>query len=162
NKPVLSYWVVAGLYRVFGVSVTVERAGIAAGAVGILLAAFLIGRALGSARTGALASLMLVTAPRFVMHSRRIFIDVWVTCFMSAALAAFVMAERHPDRRRRYLTLMYIAIGLGVLTKGPVALAFPAVVGVTWLVVERRLGELRRLMIGPGLVIVAAIVLPWY
>src|SRR5688572_33195481 len=32
NKPVLSYWVVAGLYHLFGTSVTVERFGIALGA----------------------------------------------------------------------------------------------------------------------------------
>src|SRR5262245_58835368 len=91
NKPVLSYWIVAGLYQVFGISVTTERAGIAIGALGILLATFLIGRALASARTGGLAALLLATAPRFVMHGRRIFIDVWVTCFMSVALAGFVL-----------------------------------------------------------------------
>ena len=34
NKPVLSYWIVAGLYRAFGDSVAVERVGIAIGAVG--------------------------------------------------------------------------------------------------------------------------------
>ena len=28
NKPVLSYWIVAGLYRAFGTSVAVERTGI--------------------------------------------------------------------------------------------------------------------------------------
>ncbi|HZJ30980.1 MAG TPA: hypothetical protein VFD21_05395, partial [Vicinamibacterales bacterium] len=27
NKPVLSYWIVAGMYRVFGVSIAVERLG---------------------------------------------------------------------------------------------------------------------------------------
>ena len=32
NKPVLSYWIVAGLYRVFGVSVGVQRAAIAGAA----------------------------------------------------------------------------------------------------------------------------------
>ena len=32
NKPVLSYWIVAGLYQTFGVSVAVQRVGIAIGA----------------------------------------------------------------------------------------------------------------------------------
>ena len=33
NKPVLSYWIVAGLYKVFGVSVGVQRLAIAAAAM---------------------------------------------------------------------------------------------------------------------------------
>ena len=57
------------------------------------------------------------------MLSRRIFIDVYITAFMSLALACFVLALRYPEQRRRYLLLMYVAIGLGVLTKGPMAIA---------------------------------------
>jgi 4-amino-4-deoxy-L-arabinose transferase-like glycosyltransferase len=162
NKPVLSYWIVAGLYNVFGTSVAVERAGIAAGALGILFATYLIGRALGSASVGALAVLAVATAPRFVMFSRRIFIDIWITCFMALTLACFVLAERHPERRRLYLALMYVAIGLGVLTKGPQALVLPAAAFGLWLVVERRLGDVRRLMLVPGAIIVAAIAAPWW
>jgi 4-amino-4-deoxy-L-arabinose transferase-like glycosyltransferase len=162
NKPVLSYWIVAGLYKVFGVSVTVERAGMAAGAVGIMVAAFLIGRAMRSTRTGLLAALMIATAPRLVMFARRIFIDVYVTLFMSLALAGFVMAERHPEHRRRWLLLTYVAMGLGVLTKGPVAIVLPALAAGLWLAIERRLSDLRRLWLLPGAAIVLAIVLPWY
>src|SRR2546430_12345834 len=42
NEPVLSYWIVAGLYRALGDSVTSERIGIAIGATAIILATFLI------------------------------------------------------------------------------------------------------------------------
>ena len=43
NKPVLSYWMVAGLYNVFGVSVGVQRFGIAIGGVLIIAAAMCLG-----------------------------------------------------------------------------------------------------------------------
>lgn len=162
NKPVLSYWVVAGLYQLFGISVTVERFGIALGALGILLAAWLCGRALRSPLTGWLAVLIVITAPRFVMFSRRIFIDIWVTMFMALTIGCFLQAERHPDKRRLWLALMYVAIGLGVLTKGPVALVFPAAAIGLWLVVERRLADITRLWIIPGALIVLAINLPWW
>ena len=160
NKPVLSYWIVALLYHAFGISVTTERVGIALGAMGILTATFLIGRAWRSTGTGMLAALIVAAAPRVVIFSRRIFIDVWITCFMALALAFFVMAERHPDQRRKWLICMYAAIGLGVMTKGPVALVLPALVCGLWLLLERRLGDLRRLMLVPGLLIVLAIVVP--
>jgi len=162
NKPVLSYWIVAGLYHAFGVSVEVERWGIAIGAMAIVFAAFLIGRALRSTATGVLAALLIATAPRIVFFSRRIFIDVYITAFMSLALACFVLAMRDEARRRRYLTLMYVVIGLGVLTKGPMAVLLPGAVALAWLAVERRLGDLRRLMIVPGALIVLAIAAPWW
>jgi 4-amino-4-deoxy-L-arabinose transferase-like glycosyltransferase len=162
NKPVLSYWIVAGLYHAFGISVETERWGIAIGAMGIVFAAFLLGRALGSSATGVLAALLIVTAPRIVFFARRIFIDVWITAFMSLALACFVLAMRDDARRRRYLALMYVVIGLGVLTKGPMAVLLPGAVVLAWLAVERRLAEIRRLMIVPGGLIVLAIAAPWW
>ena len=162
NKPVLSYWLVAGAYRLFGESVAIQRVVIALGAMGILFATYLIGRALGTPGSGVLAALLLATAPRFVFFSRRILIDIYITLFMALALACFVLAERFPERRRPLLLLMYVAIGCGVLTKGPVALVLPALAAGLWLLMERRLADLRRLMILPGALIVVAIVVPWY
>jgi 4-amino-4-deoxy-L-arabinose transferase-like glycosyltransferase len=161
NKPVLSYWIVAGLYHLFGISVTTERVGIALGAFGIIAATFLIGRAMRSTAVGVLAALIMATAPRVVMFARRIFIDVYVSLFMALALACFVLAERHPGRRRWFLGGMYAAIGFGALTKGPVAIVLPAAAIGLWLLVERRLADVRRLMLLPGALIVLAILAPW-
>jgi 4-amino-4-deoxy-L-arabinose transferase-like glycosyltransferase len=162
NKPVLSYWIVAGLYHLFGTSVTVERFGIALGALGILLATYLCGRALRSSLTGWFAVLMVATSPQFVMFSRRIFIDIWVTMFMALTIACFLLAETQPGRRRLWLAAMYVAIGLGVLTKGPVALVFPAAAIGVWLPVERRVSDITKLWILPGALIVLAINVPWW
>src|SRR5690606_11731360 len=162
NKPVLSYWVVAGLYQAFGVSVAVERFGIAIGAMIILAATFLVGRALHGTIVGLLATVIVASAPRVVMFSRRIFIDIWITAFMALTLACFVMAVRHPERRRPWLIAMYVAIGLGVLTKGPIALFFPVVVAAIWMTVCRRWHELRGMLVVPGALIVAAIVGPGF
>jgi 4-amino-4-deoxy-L-arabinose transferase-like glycosyltransferase len=57
---------------------------------------------------------------------------------------------------------MYVATGLGVLTKGPVAVAIPALVFTAYLVLAGRLRTVTRLMLPAGAVIVAAIVLPYY
>jgi 4-amino-4-deoxy-L-arabinose transferase-like glycosyltransferase len=68
----------------------------------------------------------------------------------------------NPRSRTRWLLLMYVAVGLGVLTKGPVAVVLPALAFLIYLGLERRLGDLRRMQIPSGVIIVAAIVLPWY
>jgi len=162
NKPVLSYWIVAAFYKVLGVSVTAERVAIALGALGILIATGLIGRTLRSPAAGVLAALLLATAPRFVHFARRNMIDIYVTLFMAIALAAFVHAIQRPAERRASWLLMYTAIGLGVLTKGPVAVVLPALVIGLWLLIERRLSDVRHMSLPLGALIILAIVVPWY
>lgn len=169
NKPVLSYWIVAGLYRVFGVSVGVERVAIAAMAMLMLAGAFFIARAISPAVAGGfggaaswLAVLGLAAGPRFFMFSRRILVDMAVSAMMTLVLLFFVLAERYPARRRLFLVLMYVAVGLGVLTKGPVAAVVPALVFLVYLAVHRELGRLREMMIPAGTLIALAIAAPWY
>lgn len=168
NKPVLSYWMVAGLYKLFGQSIAVERFGIALGAIAIVACAFLLASLTEPvppklrSSAGAWAAAGLAVSPRFVMFGRRIFIDVWITAFLSLALTFFALSEHNPERRRRYLVLMYVAIGLGTLTKGPVALVLPSLAAALYLIVTRDLRRIRELMIPLGILIIAAIVVPWY
>ena len=163
NKPVLSYWIVAGLYQVFGVSVTVERLAIAGMAMIMVMAAWFIARAVSTQPLAPLlAALGLAVGPRFFMFSRRIMVDMAVTAMMTLTLLFFVLAERYPGRRRLFLGLMYVSVGLGVLTKGPVAALIPILVFVTYLAVHRELARLREMMIPAGTLLALAIVVPWY
>ena len=176
NKPVLSYWMVAALYRTFGVSVAVQRFGIALGAMVIIACAYVLARSsltpsgsnpdsipgAGRQDAGLWAAAGLAASPRLVMFARRIFIDVWITAFLSLTLAFFALSERYPARRRRFLILMYVSIGLGVLTKGPVAIALPALSFALYLGLRGELRRIRELMIPAGVLIVAAIAVPWY
>ena len=162
NKPPLSYWTVAGLYTAFGTSDGVARLAIALGGLVVIGIAYGLGRLVFSPEAGCLAAVALATMPRFLMFSRRIIIDVYVTMFMGLALLCFVLAERHSSRRRLYLVLMYASIGLGVLTKGPIALLLPAGVLGVYLLMHGAIGRWRQLMLPTGLGIVALIVLPWY
>jgi 4-amino-4-deoxy-L-arabinose transferase-like glycosyltransferase len=162
NKPVLSYWVVAGFYHVLGISVASQRIPIALSALVIMAAAFGLGRALKSTEAGLWSALVIATSPRVLMFARRIFIDMWVTMFMALTLLSFFLAERYPEKRDRYLLLMYVAAAFGTLTKGPVAIALPGLVFILWLLWHRRLGDVWRMRPLVGAAIVVAIVAPWY
>src|SRR6476620_7883700 len=174
NKPVLSYWIVARFYKVFGVSVGVQRIPIALGAVAMILTAFFLARSGAVPPNGSpnlksdpweaalWAAVGLAVAPRLMMFGRRIFIDIYISMFMAGTLLFFALAERYPARRRLFLLLMYAAVGLGVLTKGPVAAALPGLVFAIYLVVHGELRRVREMMIPTGVVVVLAIVVPWY
>jgi 4-amino-4-deoxy-L-arabinose transferase-like glycosyltransferase len=57
---------------------------------------------------------------------------------------------------------MYASLGLGVLTKGPIAIALPAMAFALYLIVRREPGRVREMMLPAGAVVIAAIVIPWY
>jgi 4-amino-4-deoxy-L-arabinose transferase-like glycosyltransferase len=161
NKPVLSYWNVAASYHLFGISEWSERLPIAAGAVVIIATAFGLGRLLGGTFAGLLAATVLATSPRVLLLARRIIIDIHITMWTGLVLLCFALAETRPQRRL-YLCLMYAAAGFGVLTKGPVAVFLPAVVFFVYLASQKRLGDLRHMMLPTGALISLAIAVPWY
>jgi 4-amino-4-deoxy-L-arabinose transferase-like glycosyltransferase len=162
NKPVLSYWNVAVSYRLFGISEWSERLPIALGGLVIVATAFGLGRLLGGTTAGLMSALVLATSPRLLLLARRIIIDIHVTMWTGLVLLCFALAEMRPGRRRRYLALMYIAAGFGVLTKGPVAVFIPTVVFFIYLASQKRLRELGHMMLPAGALISLAIVVPWY
>jgi 4-amino-4-deoxy-L-arabinose transferase-like glycosyltransferase len=166
NKPVLSYWIVAIFYSAFGVSPGVQRIPIAIGGLVIVAAAFVLARAAAPVPLAApaawWAALGLAVSPRLLMFARRIFIDIYITMFMALTLVFFALAERYPARRRTFLALMYVAVGLGVLTKGPIAIVLPGLAFAVYLAAHRELGRIREMLLPAGILIVAAIVTPWY
>ncbi len=162
NKPVLSYWHVAASYHLFGVSEWSERLPIAIGGAVIVATGFLLGRLIGGTTAGLLAALVLASSPRLLLLSRRIIIDIHITMWTGLILLFFALAEVTPNRRSLYLCLMYVAAGFGVLTKGPVAVFLPAVVFLIYLASQKRVGDLRHMMLPAGALISLSIVVPWY
>ncbi len=162
NKPPLSYWIVIPFYKLLGMSEAAERLPIVIAAMIMIATAYGLGRVLFLCDAGLLAAICLAVAPRFLMFSRRIIIDVYLAMFMALALLMFVLAQERPARRRLYLMLMYASIGLGVITKGPVAVALPAAVFFVYLAVHKKLSWLKQMMLPAGMIVIAAIVLPWY
>jgi 4-amino-4-deoxy-L-arabinose transferase-like glycosyltransferase len=162
NKPPLSYWAVALFYKLFGVSETSERLVPAVCAILMMATAYWLARIAFSRVAGLLAAAGLAVSPRILMFSRRIAIDVLLSMFMGLALLFFVLAETRPERRRVYLSLMYVSLGLGIMTKGPVALLLPGLAFAVYLLITRQLAKIRRLMIPTGALIIILLVLPWY
>jgi 4-amino-4-deoxy-L-arabinose transferase-like glycosyltransferase len=165
QKPPLYYWLAAlfGLptHRVteFAARLPSALAGIA-----VIWLTLHLGTRLFGGFSGVLGAALLLSVFEFGHLSRRIQLDVLLTFFEMGALVAFWWLDRGLGGRRLHLTLMHGAIGLAVLTKGPVGLLIPFLVIFAYLVWEGRPREIARLFLswrlllslGPALVWITA------
>ena len=100
---------------------------------------------------GWLAGLAFATMPLVLAYARETIFDATLTFFITAAILALV--EQRP-------ALAWAAIGLGAITKGPIALALPLLAVLPWAVATGR--PLRRCVSWGALAAFAATALPWF
>lgn len=160
DKPPLLYWLVMLSYSTFGVHDWAAR--LVPGAAGCLtvLLLFFWGRRLAGERAALAGALVLCLSARFVYLGRMLTFDVLLSLFVTAALAA---AHRALDGGgRRWWLAAGLACGLGLLTKGPVALALVAGPVLVFAALDRR--AVRPGWGGWGLFAGAAVAVaaPWY
>jgi 4-amino-4-deoxy-L-arabinose transferase-like glycosyltransferase len=162
DKPPLLYWLVMGSYRLFGIHDWSARLVPALAVHATVLLTYLLGRRLLGERAAFFGALLLALAPGFVSVGRLLVLDGLLTlCVLLSLLAAFE-AVRGPRLRWSWWLLSAAACGLGVLTKGPVALVL--LVPPLW--AFRRLGGPVCRPGRPGWLafttLLLAVTLPWY
>lgn len=173
NKPPLSYWLVLPVYRLFGVSYVAARVVNALGAGLLILLTFALGKRLFNQRVGLCSAAIMATTPRLVLVAQKSLIDTYFTLLVTAVLFFFARwstacgmwsADQTMDNKRRTTDrlLFYVALGLGVLTKGPLALVLSGGVIFLYLLVTKRWRLVGQMNVPLGLLMVIAIVLPWY
>ncbi|HVS62348.1 MAG TPA: glycosyltransferase family 39 protein [Thermoanaerobaculia bacterium] len=173
DKPFLFFALIAGSLELFGHSeVAVRLPALVSAWLTVALVWWFGTRWLGR-RRGVVAALATATTPLFVAFARTAIFDATLCLLITASLIGLFCAvegddsrpESDPERRaravplrRRWLYGAWLAMALGVLTKGPVALAVPLLVAVPWAVWRRRAGRIAS----PGaLLVFAAVVAPW-
>ena len=133
--PPLYMWLQAAVGAVFGFSeVTARIWSTVFGVVGIY-ATILIGHVLFDRGTALLGGVVLATTFEYFVLSRLAIFDVVLTAFMLLAFYAFLRAIRTGERRFRYWAALWV--GLGILTKGPIALLLPGLVSAGYLAIRR-------------------------
>ena len=90
--------------------------------------------------------------------------DMLLTLCVTTALACFIAALRGPtpSRWRRFVLVGYVALALGVLAKGPVALALVAMPIGLDLALSRNREGLKRIRVFSGLVLFLLIAAPYF
>jgi 4-amino-4-deoxy-L-arabinose transferase-like glycosyltransferase len=122
HKPPLLFWMMTLGWHAFGVSETWARLVAPLFALGSLLLTAWLGRLLfpRSPTVAGLAPILLVGAAFFALFASLTFFDMLVTFFTLLGLAGtWIAANGHA---RRGWLLFALALGLGILSKGPVQL----------------------------------------
>jgi 4-amino-4-deoxy-L-arabinose transferase-like glycosyltransferase len=162
DKPVLYFAAGALSMEIFGPTAIAARLPSLFFTLGTLALAWWFGRRLFGPQAGIVAALATAASPLTIAFARTVIMDSALTFFTVGALVAFYEAV---ERRRSeaneggwWPAIAWGAIALGVLTKGPIALALPLMVAVPY-ALWRRAG---RVLIDPvGPLLFLAIVLPW-
>ena len=112
-------------------------------------------------RKSARAALFVMVSAFFFMQQFQLAVpDPYLIFFCSAGLFSFF--RFYKTKKSLHLILFYLTLGLGVLSKGPVALALPGLAVGLFLIF---IGELKRVFLYQpvtGLLGVLLISLPWY
>ncbi len=162
DKPPLFYWLVMLSYRLFGAHDWAARLVPALSVHGCVLLVYLFGRRWLGERSAWWGALALALSPGFLGMGRLLVLDGLLTFWATLALFGAFAATRGPALHRGWWALAAVACGLGVLTKGPVALLLLA--PPLWL--QQRLSgqgarpSWRALLAFAATV--ALVALPWY
>ncbi len=167
EKPPLPRWVAAGLIRATGrrdeAIVRLPGALAALATIGLVYG---LGRGLGGRSVGLASGFALASSAYFVVEMRQAGNDGFLALFTTLALLAARQrldgGEVGRPGPRRWNLVLFLAMGLGFLTKGPMVVLLVGVPVAGYLATSRRLGPgLRLLADGRGAALFLALAMAW-
>jgi 4-amino-4-deoxy-L-arabinose transferase-like glycosyltransferase len=160
EKPPLPYWIMAGLFRVFGQNAFAARLPNSLALLGIAGLAWLwAGRAWGR-RAAFYAALGVLTAIGPFLFTRFSIPEALLSFFLLFALYSFITGLESSRPIRFYG--MWAALALALLTKGLIAPVFFFAAAVPMLLLSGQWRRWRSLKPFTGLLLFLAIAAPWH
>lgn len=169
DKPILIYWAQAASVSVLGVSEIGFRLPSIVFAVLWMLALYRFCLRHADRRTAQVAALVMALSLAVGFIAKAAISDALLNLFIALSMFGiydyFCAARdgRPNGQTRRLLFYTYAMLGLGFLTKGPVAVFFPLLVsGLFFVSAGAWRAWLRALFFWPGWLVFLAIVVPWH
>ncbi|MFL5243214.1 MAG: ArnT family glycosyltransferase, partial [Gemmataceae bacterium] len=122
DKPPLLYWLVMVSYKLLGVADWSARLVPALAMHASILLTFGFGKRLLGSRAAFWGALALSLAPGFITIGRLLVLDGLLTLWVTLSLFAVFEATRGDRFKWSWWLTAAVACGIGVLTKGPIAL----------------------------------------
>jgi len=161
DKPIFSYWMQALSVHLFGPEDFAFRLPSALAASLWVLAVFLFLRPRAGTPAAGAAALLIAFAVGPMVIGRSATADAWLNLWL--ALTFIEIARWQEEQRRATMLRAYLWMGLGFLTKGPVAIAIPLLASLLFFLSESRWRDWLKVAFHPGgWLLLAAVTLPWY
>lgn len=161
DKPILIYWLQAASAHLFGLNEFSLRLPSVLAALGWIWALVAFGRRHLDRGTGIIAGLLLCLSLYVGLIARAAVADALLNLFLALTMFDIYNSFRRPERVVHLRVFLWM--GLGFLTKGPVAIFFPFLVsGILYLSYGRWRDWLRALLDWRGILLFLTIVLPWH
>ena len=161
DKPILIYWLQATSASLFGINEFAFRLPSALAGSGWVGLTYLFVRRATIARQALAAGIITASALAVSIIVKVATADALLNLLISATLFSAYLSLRF--RERNYLYFAFAAMGLGFLTKGPVAVIIPGLVTFLYSALRKDLrGWLALALNGRGIALFVAIAAPWY
>jgi 4-amino-4-deoxy-L-arabinose transferase-like glycosyltransferase len=162
DKPAVYFWLVAGSFRLAGVNEWAARLPSALLALGTMLLAWFLGRRMFGDSAGLRAGIILATTPLAIAYSRLVIFDMTLAFLVTVALVCFWCARESGFKRPWLDVMMFAAMGVATITKGPVGFLLPLLTILAFAALRGEVRELKRLRWGWGILVFLAAALPWF
>jgi 4-amino-4-deoxy-L-arabinose transferase-like glycosyltransferase len=162
DKPAVYFWMVAASFKTFGVCEGAARLPSALMAAASMLLVWFLARRMFGESVGLRAGIVFASCPLAMVFARQVIFDMALTFFVTLAMVAFWLAEESSFRRPWLDVLMFGAMGVAIITKGPVGILLPLLSIVIYETVRGHGRELKQLRWGWGLLVFFALTLPWF
>jgi 4-amino-4-deoxy-L-arabinose transferase-like glycosyltransferase len=159
-KPPLHYYFMFGGFKIFGITEWGARFFSAVLGVFTILITYFFVKKYSSQRQAFITSLILLASTHFLFEFRMSVPDPYLIFLNTTSL--FTAYAFFKEKKFYWLLICAITMGLGTLTKGPVAIALPGAAIFIWLIWEKRLKEIFSWKILLAGIIMFAVAIPWY
>ncbi|MRJ05967.1 MAG: phospholipid carrier-dependent glycosyltransferase [Epsilonproteobacteria bacterium] len=162
DKPILIYWLQALSVSIFGLTDWAFRLPSALATTGWGVVIYLFTSRLWGERRGVWATIIFISSLQIGLIGKAGIADALLNLWLAVAGLSLFLYLR--EKREKWLLLTFGAVGLGFLTKGPVAILVPLATFFLYSGVIKKEWKLffRSVFNWKGLVIFSVIALPWY
>ncbi|NTW69408.1 MAG: glycosyltransferase family 39 protein [Chlorobiaceae bacterium] len=161
DKPILIYWLQLISVKMFGLNEFAFRLPSALAGTAWAASIFVVMRKLSGNRQAFLAAALMILSLQINVIAKAAIADALLNCLL--AITMFALYRHFETGSKRALYLAFAMAGLGMLTKGPIAIIIPVAVFFIVSLVEGELKKWLRACLSPvGIIIFLAVALPWY
>ncbi|HNN02991.1 MAG TPA: glycosyltransferase family 39 protein [Leptospiraceae bacterium] len=159
DKPIMTFWTIAASFKVFGISAWSFRLtavlALLAGAYSVFRLTELISENRNRALVAGLSYLSIPGLFGIVLNP---IIDIYLCMYIVFAHHAYYLGFK---KNKNYYYLMYLWIGIGFITKGPISAVIPAISIGGDILYRRDWKRLLEMKLLPGILIAAVPPLLW-